>query len=420
MRIIFHECKKAFISPVLIGLILLFMVFNIYLIFSHSYFKEELTVANAIARDYGTKITPESLEEFKQDQQKNLVQLHQITGKHTEQEFSSINEFLDSLPPSDYDMYSEAEWAIFNQLNVRELYLNMAENIDSEYAQLDWEKIAEDRVEMYGLSGKAAGTLKEEYEKLSNRFEEVQEKEEHSEWFFIGQQYKMHSFLFRTVFRDLIFESLILIVLATALLTNYEFENRTQLITYSTKRGRNLMKDKFAASLLTTTVITALLMGMTLLTYFSVFDYSNLWGSSISSAFNWEYDLPYVSWWDLSFLTFLLWSILLVYVCMLLFTIIAFVIASFVKNSYFTFFLFAIFFGITFIIPDYMPLSSNGLFISLFTPVSLVVNPHLFFMGSIGLTMFKNYELMTVSVWTVIMIALLIFGLKRFNKLEIH
>ena len=187
---------------------------------------------------------------------------------------------------------------------------------------------------------------------------------EHKEWFFVGTQYKTHSFLFRTMFKYLIFEALILIVLATALLTNFEFENKTHLVTYSATRGRHLKKDKLVASLLTATVITIFLLAITLITYFTVFDYTHLWGSSISSAFNWEYNLPYVSWWELSFINYLLAVILLVYISMLLFTAITFIISVFVKNSYFAFFLFFAFFAIAFMMPGFMPNSSNLLFIT--------------------------------------------------------
>ena len=62
MRIVFHECKKAFTSPILITLLVLFSALNIFLIVSNSYFKEELKVANELADTYGVKITDEIIE----------------------------------------------------------------------------------------------------------------------------------------------------------------------------------------------------------------------------------------------------------------------------------------------------------------------------------------------------------------------
>ena len=176
----------------------------------------------------------------------------------------------------------------------------------SDYATLDIKALGEAEIVTYGLSGKAADILRREHKELDNRFEQLKQNEEHKEWFFLGKPYEMHSFLFRTMFKTFMFEALLLIVLATALLTTYEFENKTHLLTYSTKRGRSLMKDKLCASLITGTAITTFLLLITLGTYFIVFDYTHLWGSSISSAFNWEYKMPYIPWWELSFVKFLL------------------------------------------------------------------------------------------------------------------
>lgn len=420
MRLVFYECKKAFTSPILIVLILLFTAYNIFLIFSNSYFKEELTVANELAKEYGVQITDESLQRFKQDLQTDLAKLNEMTRHHTSQEFTTVYEFLDTLGYEDHDLYSEEEWAIFTRLQLREMYFNLAESIDNDYESIDWKEISEIEIKKYGLSGSAATTLQYEYDKFSQRFEQMKTNEEHKTWFFAGNPYRTHSFLFRTIFGHLIFESMILIVLATALITNFEFENRTHLVSYSTKRGRNLLKDKLAASLLTATAITVFLFVITLGTYFSMFDYSHLWHSSISSALNWEYNLPYVSWWNLSFLDFLLLSISLVYVCLLLFSAMTFVISVFLKNSYFTFFLFAVFFAISYMMTSFMPTSSMLILITGFNLSTLVMNPHMFFMGNRGMMIFQHYEIITISAWTIIAIALCIFSFKRFKKQEIH
>ena len=233
------------------------------------------------------KITDESLHQFEQDLQTDYAELTSITGE----EFESVYDFLDAFKMEDYDVYTEDEHSFFQQLQLKEMYLIQAKYIDNDYATLDMIALGEGEIAKYKLTGKAAEILRNEYEKLSKRFEQLKQNGEHKEWFFAGQPYRMHSFLFRTMFKTLMFEVLILLVLATALLTTYEFENRTHLVAYSTKRGRSLMRDKLAASLLTTSVITVILLTVTLGTYFTVFDYSHLWGSSISSAFNWEYNI---------------------------------------------------------------------------------------------------------------------------------
>ncbi|WP_019119512.1 hypothetical protein [Brevibacillus massiliensis] len=391
MRVIFHECKKVFSSPLLIALIVLFSAFNLFIIWNESYRLDELKVANELAETYGLQITDKSLRQFEEDVKTDLAGLHGA--------------------PAPVDLQRKG------------MYLQMAKSIDSKYDEIDWNKIGEREVHKYKLSGSAAEILKKAYNKLSRRFEEIKETDEHKTWFFSGKPYRMYGFLFASLFRPIIFETLMLIVLATALITNYEFENKTCLVAYSTRRGRSLMKDKLAASLLTTAGIVTVILALTLGVYFAVFDYSHLWGSAISSAFNWEYsmdDLPYVSWWNLSFAEYLLCSILLLYVCMLLFSAISFAISVLVKNSYYTFFLFAAFFIIALLTPGFASVSSALIFITVHNLSVLCMNPHMWFMGNGGLTMFKNYELVTAGVWTVITSTLCLYALSRFKKQELY
>ena len=90
IRIVWHECRKALTSPILIGLLLLFTAFNIFVMMGNSYFKDELKVANGLVEKYGKKITDESLLQFEKDLQADLTQLKVITG----QQFSSVYDFV--------------------------------------------------------------------------------------------------------------------------------------------------------------------------------------------------------------------------------------------------------------------------------------------------------------------------------------
>lgn len=416
-QIIWNECQKVWKSPIFLVLILVFSAFNIFLIMSNSHMKNELKMANHLADTYGLQITDESLQLFEQDIQKDVDQLQTMT--HTKS--TSIYEFLEQTSWDVYNAYSEKDKAFFHELELKEMYLNIAKNMETEYNKLSVEDMAEGTINMYRLSGKAAEMTKKEYEKLSVRLEEIKESGEYKQWAFAGNPYRMHSFLFRSLFRTLVFEALVLIVLATAFITNFEFENKTHLLSYSTKKGRAFMKNKLIASLIVSSIISFLLLAVTLGTYFSVFDYAHLWNSSISSLLNWEYNLPYITWWDMPFIKFLLLVILVLYSCMLLFSAIAFVISVFVKNSYFTFFIFTIFFAVGYLMTGFMPTSSVFLIISAFNLSVIVLNPHMLFSGQSGLgTMFQYFEVITIIVWTFIVLATSIFALKCFNKQEIQ
>ncbi|HHW37261.1 MAG TPA: hypothetical protein GXX18_08515 [Bacillales bacterium] len=416
MRIIFHECKKAFTSPIILALLILFCAYNIYLIYNSSYFKEELHVANELAETYGVNITDESLSKLDQDLKKDLAEINMITEKKSSQTFGSAAEFFNQLRFEDQELYTKDEISFFHNVYLKEMYARMAKTIDASYKKFDIERMGETEISKYGLSDTAADTLRKQYIQFADRFDKLQENREHKQWFFFGKQYFMHRLLFKTVFMHMILESIILIVLTTALITNYEFENRTHLVTYATKRGRLLMADKLAASLIAATGITSFLLMITLGAFFMVFDYSHLLKTAISSGFNWEYSFPNVSWWNISFLTYLFLGIVLSYACMLLFSAFTFAISVIIKNSYYTFILFGAIFVVLFLLQGFVPTSSKLIFITGFNLSTLVLNPYSWFMVNKGLLLFKHYELITVFVWTVIIVVLCIFCLKRFKK----
>src|SRR4051812_12936101 len=133
MRIIYNECKKAFTSPILLTLFVVFSAFNIYLIVGNTYLKDELKVANELSETYGLEITNESLQKFEQDLQMDYAELTSITGE----EFKSINDFLDAFKMEDYDVYTEDQHSFFQQLQLKEIYLDRAKYIDSDYATMD-------------------------------------------------------------------------------------------------------------------------------------------------------------------------------------------------------------------------------------------------------------------------------------------
>lgn len=415
MSIILHECKKALTSPILIGLLVVFSAFNLFVIISSSDHKAELKIINEIIETYGLKITDDSLDEFNSNVQLDVAELNRMTAS----EFTSVYEFLDGLSFENQEKYSDEQWEFIHRLQLKEMYLNMAKSIDESYEGIDIRKLAAGEIEKYGLSGKAAETFLNENEKFFERFKEMVSNGEHKQWFFAGKAYYMHTFLFKTIFLQIIIESLLLIILTTALITTYEFENKTHLVAYSTKRGRKLMKNKLLSALAIAAVIVVFLFAITLGTFFTVFDYSHVWQTSISSAFNWEYNFPYIAWWDLSVGTFLIGVIALVFVVLLLFSGLTFALSVTVKNSYITFFLVAALFVLLWLLPSFMPKSANLLFVSAYTLPTLLLAVSSSFMGSSGLILFENFEWMTVSCWTVITIVVCYMSYKRFIKIDI-
>ena len=148
---------------------------------------------------------------------------------------------------------------------------------------------------------------------------------------------------------------------------NYEFDNNTQAITYSTKKGRSLVKDKLYVSICANILVATVILFTSLGLYFIIFDYSRLWNIPISSYFNTDKNFIYMSWWNMSFVQYLFSGIGLIYVITLLFTGIVFIIARAIRNNYIVFFIFTIIFGLA-LITSIAPTNSNAIFIKSFTP----------------------------------------------------
>ena len=413
-----NEFKKAVTSPIIIGLLVLFIVFNSIIIFQNSYFKDDLKVLNKIIDKFDYKIDDEMEAKFKDYYDAQLKRLNEITNKKTSKSYNSVQELYEENNYYIEDVYNEEEIEFIKELGIVEAYFSTMENIDEVYSKIDIMGIAEGEIKKYGLSSKAADTVRNQYESFSKRYEQLIENKEHKNLFFLGQAYGMHSLLFQTLFKTILFEIIILVVFITAYLVNYEFDNNTQTIIYSTKRGRNLVKDKLYASIFANILVTTVILITGLGLYFIIFDYSRLWNVPISSYFNTDKKFIYMSWWNMSFVQYLFSGIGFIYAITLLFTGISFIIARSIKNNYIVFSVFAIIFGLA-LTTSIAPTNSNAIFIKGFTPFWLVINPFIWFMEGGAFSTFKYYELFTVGIWAILLLILGALSIKRFKRQDI-
>lgn len=413
-----NEFKKAVTSPIIIGLLILFIVFNSIIIFQNSYFKDDLKVLNKIVDKFGYKIDDEMEAKFKNYYNTQLEKLNEIINKKTSKKYESVSEFYEEQNYYIEDTYNKEEIQFIKELGIVEIYFYTMGSIDEVYSEIDIMGKAESEIKWTNISGKAADTVRNQYESFSKRFKQLIKNREHKNLFFLGKVYGMHSLLFKTLFKTIIFEIIILVVFITSYLVNYEFDNNTQAITYSTKKGRNLVKDKLYVSIFTNILVATIILITGLGLYFIIFDYSRLWNVPISSYFNTDKNFIYMSWWNMSFVQYLFSGIGLIYPITLLFTGIVFVIARAIRNNYIVFFIFAIIFGLA-LTTSIAPTNSNAIFIKSFTPFWLVMNPFIWFMEGGAFYTFKYYELFTVGIWIILLLALSILSIKRFKRQDI-
>ncbi|MGL5315185.1 MAG: hypothetical protein ACRC92_18160 [Peptostreptococcaceae bacterium] len=420
MDIRLEEIKKVISSPIVIALTTIFVLFNILVIYENSYLKNDFKVINQIVKEFGYEIDDEMLANMDSKYEKDLQKFNEIAMNKFQKQYETVADFCNSNEyySNNYDgsIFTKEERNFIEEVNILEMYVNLSRGLIDSYENIDWMDVAKTDINMYGLSGKAADMVYKNYEKFSLRFEELVKNNEHKNVFFIGTFYKTHSLLFRDIFSKCIYEIMILVVLITAYLVNYEFDNKTSLLVYSTKRGRNNSKDKFIVCILSAIIISLIIIGLTLIAYFITFDYSQVLNVNISSVFNWEYTLPFVSWFDISFRTYLILCILVSVFAAVVFSGISYIISKLMKNSYLVFFVFFIVFGGFMILPSVISKSSSLFIYSHYNIFNLILNPHAWFTSLASITMSKYYELITliVSIVVVSIGGILVFN--RFRK----
>jgi hypothetical protein len=407
MRITWLEMKKALLSPIIIILLLLMLAFNMFSIISNSHHKEELKVVNDIVAAYGPTFDAEVLKTMEADIQK---QVDQFDGSDTAT-------FLEKMTYEQYEQASVSEQKQIDDIRLKFTYLQVAKGLQGRYEAIDLSEEKDSFFQLYSLPSWLEKKMVAEFDGWESRYDEIVATNEYKQWFFLSN-YSMHSELFRSHMKTLAVEGVLLVVLLTAFITNYEFEHRTQLVIYPTKKGRKLLLNKGVASLLASFIILAILFGGTLATYFTVYDYSTVWQASISSGFNWEYRLPYITWWDLSVGQYFGLALGILLAILIIVVMLTFAIAVVVKNSYYTWIIGVLLLMAMYIVPAYF---SNGvaLWLLSFNISLLLMNPHQYFNGGTSFMMTQYHEVWTLFIWFTIASISVYWAIRYFKRKDV-
>ena len=418
MRILLYEIRKAMVSPIILTLLALFIGFNFFLIYQNAYIKKDLREVNRIADTYGTVINDEMVSRMKSDYEAQMEKVNGITYKVLSKTYQDMNDFYSDTTFYTGEAFTEKDLELFSNTALLEMYYFTSLHIDKNFREIDPVKIAESEIKKYRISGAAAELIRSQYDKFNERYSKVLKNKEYKHLFPAQSIFETHLLLFKTMFKSFLLESLILTVLVTAYVMNFEFDRGTYLLTYSSKRGRKLWLDKLLAALITNVGMLTLLLGIGIAAYFSVFSYRNFWHVPISTYFNagkgW-----FMSWWNLSFLEYLAFVIVLAYLLIILFTFMTVFLARWVRNSYLVFFIFLCLFGVIFAIQGPIPSNNIAYILGFFTPVNLVLNSFVWFMYR-PVTLTAYFELITVAVWFVILLLATTFCARSFRKCDLN
>ena len=385
MNIYRLELKKLYSSVTLWVLIILFLVFNIFLVISNSGDKY-VDFIGEISHETGYVLNEDFYNKLSQ------VQANDIEADYLEQ--------------LQLDTYQVED--VFDEYNINE--------------------VGERYIEATGAPERFAKIMRNKYSDLQNVVNKKGESNEAMTLYFAGATYYMHQLLFKDLMGWLIVEGVLISALLILLSLGYENNNRTEGIVYSTKTGRNILRSKFAASISAALGGYLLLFTVTFLIYFSMNDYSGIWGSSVSSIFNYRNDIiagvrPFVTWHSYSVFTYFLATIAMSIGLICSFILVAFIIGTIIQNSYISFFVFLIINALMIAIP--LMMSNTTLFsyyikyYSMLSPVWLWLKHSLWFTDGDTDTLWKYFETMGLCVSILALTAFSILAAARFKRRDI-
>ena len=193
-------------------------------------------------------------------------------------------------------------------------------------------------VEIVKESPTAAGWIQRKYSLLQPRVEHLAQSGAALDHYAGNATYESHQFFFGTLMRAMLAESSICAMLIVLYMMGYEQLNRTEGIVCASCIGRRLWRKKLAAAMLSAEALYVFVVGMTLLFYFSLWDYSGIWGDSVSSRFNYLTDMlykrPFLTWGDFTRGGYLAASLALGAALVAVFALIAAVCAMLFRNIY--------------------------------------------------------------------------------------
>ena len=285
--------------------------------------------------------------------------------------------------------------------------------------------IADIYINVAGLSGFFAKTMRDKYTALQKVVEEKAERDESLTLYFAGATHHRHNFLFGTLTGWLFTEAVLVSVLLVLLSIGYESIHGTENLVYSTKKGRLVLRPKFAASVTVGFLAYALLALITLVVYFSKTEYGGVWRSSVSSLFNYRVDLiagirPFVTWYSFNILTYLMAMLAMGAGVVLCFMLMAFSIGMLVRNSYMAFLVLLIANGVNVVLPmqvsQTLPIGLAVRCFSILSPVWLWLKQGIWLTdGDIDI-IWPHFEMFGLCMSLAVLTALCLLATNYFRK----
>jgi hypothetical protein len=270
--------------------------------------------------------------------------------------------------------------------------------------------------------------MQDKYSALQKVVEKKAKNNESLTLYFAAATYNQHQLLFNSLTGLLLIEGVLVSVLIILLSVGYENVHRTEDIVYSTKRGRRILHSKIKASISMGLYTYAILAIFTFLVYFRVNEYGSIWGSSVSSIFNYRFDViagyrPFLTWYNFNVLTYFLATLGMSAGLILCFSLMAFGIGVLIRNHYIGFLVFilvnAVFIVLPSLIPSKLTVGLCARYYSMLSPVWLWLKHSIWFTDGDVDILWPYFEALGLCVSFLVLTTFCLFTTIYFRKKDI-
>ena len=170
---------------------------------------------------------------------------------------------------------------------VAESYLESVERSRTLYDNLDMAAILEQKQRhwnYYPITATYENFLRDNYNKLQKRLEEIRSTDEADYGFYPGNTTGIHSFLYSKTLKMLMLEMAVLMMLSVLYLTDYERIHKTRDMVLPTRTGKAIMCCKIFAGICAGFLFQTLLAAVSFGTFFYCVPFRGLWKVPVSTA----------------------------------------------------------------------------------------------------------------------------------------
>ena len=226
----------------------------------------------------------------------------------------------------------------------------------------------------------------------------------------------------------LLVEGALISALLVLLSVGYANNHRTEDIVYSTKKGRGILRSKMTSSLSAGLGAYNLLALFTYLVYFGLHEYGSIWGSNVSSVFNYRYDViagfrPFVTWYSFNVFTYFLAMLGMSIGVILCFSLMAFSVGVWIRNHYIGFIVFLAINAIFVALPVQIPQTlTAGLYVKYYfmlSPVWLWLKHSIWFTDGDVDILLPHFETLGLCVSLLILTTFCVFAAIYFRKRDL-